>query len=44
MKEIRISIDEACRRVAVPRKQYTNIIGDEDDIFEMIVEASTNSN
>ena len=44
MKEIRISVDEACRRVAVPRKQYTTVIGDDDDIFDITSEATTNSN
>ena len=44
MKEIRISVDEACRRVAVPRKQYTTVIGDDDDddIFEITAEANSN--
>ena len=30
--------------VRVPRKQYTTIIGYDDDIFEMTIEASTNCN
>ena len=42
MKEIRISVDEACRRGAVPRKQYTTVIGDDDD--DITSEATTNSN